>query len=169
MVPNFITIVFTVTPSCLQHPNQCLSGHRRTWPLTVTSLSCSSLNYVQFSQGTVLRAGHSVQACTRLPVYPRNLLALGQAPRYLSCSGRLLRFKEMVLSQSQDQRSGDCRRGPKAFWKATYLAHIQVRLQVVGVIELQDPPKRSPFLALPGKKTWTRRQRRNSWWVLTSP
>lgn len=101
-------------PVCGIPTNACL-GHTHTLglSLTVTSLSCSSLNYVRFSQGTVLRAGHSFQACIRLPAYPRNLLALGQALRYLNCSGRLLRFKEMVLSQSQDQRRGSAVGAPR--------------------------------------------------------
>lgn len=51
MVSNLVTIIFTVTPSQLQHNNQYLpgSGHTHPQPLSMTSLSCYSLSCVQFS------------------------------------------------------------------------------------------------------------------------
>lgn len=67
----------------------------------------------------------------------------------MALAGRHLRFKEMVPPQRQDRRRGICRKCPHCL-SFPHLAQIQVRLQVIGVIELQDPPEWSPFPALPG-------------------
>lgn len=57
----------------------------------------------------------------------------------------------MVPIQRQDWRRGICRKGPHSLW-LPHLAQIQVCFQVIGVIELQDPPEWSPFPALPGEE-----------------
>lgn len=48
----------------------------------------------------------------------------------------------------------------------SYLADIQVLLQVVGAIQLQDFPQRSPCLALPEGRVKTEE---GGWWGPTSP
>ena len=171
MVPNCITIVFTVTPPCqpprsqLEHPNQRLSSvrtHRLVLSLTVTAPSGLSRTCVRFFRE------HSAESWSEPPgihALTHTLswaLALGQVLslhlgplplRHLNCSCRLLGFKEMVPPARQDQKRGDLQEGsPLCSRRFSHLADIQVLLQVIGVIELQDRPERSPLLALPGEE-----------------
>lgn len=75
----------------------------------------------------------------------------------------------MVPPQRQDRRRGICRKGPHSLW-FPHLAQIQVCLQVIGVIELQDPPEWSPFPALPGEEgQWVSKMREGMARGLVSP
>lgn len=79
----------------------------------------------------------------------------------------------MVPPQRQDRRRGICKKGPHSLW-FPHLAQIQVRLQVIGVIELQDPPEWSRFPALPGEGRggggqWVSKMREGMARGLTSP
>lgn len=161
VVPTFTTIIFTVTPSRPKHTSQCLSraGHTLSLLLTATSLPYCRLSWVIFLEHNA-QSWARPQEPTRPPAHPRNLLGASPWPgpelpsgpldlRHLNGSCRHLRFKEMVPPQRQDRRRGICRKCPHCLC-FPHLAQIQVRLQVIGVIELQDPPEWSPFPALPG-------------------
>lgn len=140
--------------------------HTSAPSLTITSPSCYNLRCIQFF------LEHSAWSCAsrHSPTFPHTLETIlgsrpgpgpefgpgASAPRCLQHSCRLADFSGSVRSS---HHRGKARGGrilqegsPQPSRRFPHLADIQVFLKVIGVIELQDAPECSPFLALTGEK-----------------
>lgn len=101
-------------PDCSMPADACPSQDTHILGFSFTVTSASAGSHFLGAQCSGTQASHSLQAITHLPGHPRNLLGLGPGPgselepgaSAPEVSQLLLRVKEMVLPQKQDQRRG---------------------------------------------------------------
>lgn len=144
-------------PNCSTPTNACPGQDTHTLSLSLSSACPATASDASSFPGTqcseLVRAGQSLQALSHLPAHPRNLLGLSPGPGpELAPVASAPEAPQLLLQTSQVQGDDSTietrpeevdlqEESAKPSGSFPHLAHIQVLLQIIGVIQLQDLPE----------------------------